>query len=339
MSGWPRCASVAPSHSAMSAWTIDCGCTTTSMRSYGVPNSQCASITSRPLFISVAESIVILPPIAQVGWRSAASTRDPASSARVRPRNGPPDAVSVEPLDRARRARRRSAGAARSARSRPGSAARRSPRPAPSRARRRRRATPCWRARRRCPRSARRSSGPSPAEPTIALSTRSAPDSATSRTSPSGPASTSPSVHASAARAAASGSLSAIRPHAVRARLRDERLVRALGRQPDELERLRRARDDVERLGADRAGRAEDQEPLHPAAQCGRGRDPKPRRAYRPAARSRGRRPGGRDEPAKARTTSADVAQQRPDEPEPHDCEPRRRRSRSRRGAPSNICR
>ena len=57
---------------ATSACTIDCGCTTTSIRSYGVPNSQCASITSRPLFISVAESIVILPPIAQVGCRSAA---------------------------------------------------------------------------------------------------------------------------------------------------------------------------------------------------------------------------------------------------------------------------
>ena len=53
--------------------------------------------------------------------------------------------------------------------------------------------------------------GPRPAEPTIALSTRSAPVSATSRTRPSGPASTSPSVHASAARAAATGSPSAIR--------------------------------------------------------------------------------------------------------------------------------
>ncbi len=68
------CASVAPSQSETSACTIDCGCTTTSIWSYGVPNSQCASITSRPLFISVAESIVIFPPIAQVGCCSAAST-------------------------------------------------------------------------------------------------------------------------------------------------------------------------------------------------------------------------------------------------------------------------
>ena len=55
-------------------------------------------------------------------------------------------------------------------------------------------------------------------------------------------------------------------PDAVRAGLRHERLVRALGRQPDELERLRRACDDVERLRADRARGAEDQEPLHCAS-------------------------------------------------------------------------
>jgi hypothetical protein len=53
--------------------------------------------------------------------------------------------------------------------------------------------------------------GPSPTEPTSALRTRSAPDSITSRISPSGPVSTSPSVHASAARAPASASASAMR--------------------------------------------------------------------------------------------------------------------------------
>ena len=51
-----------------------------------------------------------------------------------------------------------------------------------------------------------------PAEPTIALSTMSQPDSVTSATRPSGPDRTSPPVHASAAWAAASGSASAIRP-------------------------------------------------------------------------------------------------------------------------------
>ena len=50
---------------------------------------------------------MILPPIAQVGCCERlldASTS--SSSARVRPRNGPPEAVSDEPLDRARAARR-----------------------------------------------------------------------------------------------------------------------------------------------------------------------------------------------------------------------------------------
>ena len=64
-------------------WTSDCGCTTTSIRSYGVPNRWWASISSRPLFISVAESIVILPPIAQVGCASACSTVTSSQLARA----------------------------------------------------------------------------------------------------------------------------------------------------------------------------------------------------------------------------------------------------------------
>src|SRR2546423_862386 len=74
-------------------WTIDCGWTTTSMSSYPIPNRWCASITSRPLFISVAESIVIFAPMLQVGWASASATVTSASDSAVRPRNGPPDAV------------------------------------------------------------------------------------------------------------------------------------------------------------------------------------------------------------------------------------------------------
>ena len=38
------------------------------------PNSQCASITSRPLFMSVAESMVIFAPMFQVGCRMASAT-------------------------------------------------------------------------------------------------------------------------------------------------------------------------------------------------------------------------------------------------------------------------
>ena len=93
MSGSPRCASSAPSRNRTIAWTIDCGWTATSIRSYGTPNRKWASITSSPLFISVAESIVILAPIDQVGWASAWSGVTAARSAAERPRNGPPEAV------------------------------------------------------------------------------------------------------------------------------------------------------------------------------------------------------------------------------------------------------
>ena len=86
---------MAPSHSWIRLWMIDCGWTTTSICSYGVPNRWWASISSSPLFISVAESIVILPPIAQVGWASACSTVTFSSSSRLRPRNGPPEAVRI----------------------------------------------------------------------------------------------------------------------------------------------------------------------------------------------------------------------------------------------------
>ena len=64
---------VEPSMNSAIECTTDCGWTTTSIRSYGVPNSSWASITSSPLFISVLESTVIFGPIAHVGWASASS--------------------------------------------------------------------------------------------------------------------------------------------------------------------------------------------------------------------------------------------------------------------------
>ena len=92
--GWPgRC--VEPSANVTIECTIDCGCTTTSIRSYGMPNSRWASISSRPLLISVAELSVTTGPMSHVGWASASATVTSASSARRRPRNGPPDAVST----------------------------------------------------------------------------------------------------------------------------------------------------------------------------------------------------------------------------------------------------
>ena len=51
-------------------------------------------MTSSPLFISVEESTVIFGPIDQVGWTRASATSTAASSSGVRPRNGPPEAVS-----------------------------------------------------------------------------------------------------------------------------------------------------------------------------------------------------------------------------------------------------
>ena len=95
MSVTPSCAMIEPSVSSTSEWTTDCGWTTTSIAADGVPNSQCASITSRPLFIRVAESIVIFRPIRQVGWLSAACTVTFARSSGAMCRNGPPEAVRM----------------------------------------------------------------------------------------------------------------------------------------------------------------------------------------------------------------------------------------------------
>ena len=53
---------------------------------------------------SVAESTVIFGPICQVGCASASARVTPSSSSRVRPRNGPPDAVSTRDSDRLERA-------------------------------------------------------------------------------------------------------------------------------------------------------------------------------------------------------------------------------------------
>ena len=68
---------------------------TTSISSQGTPKSQCASITSNALFIIVAESMVILAPIFQVGCLRACSgvTSGRRSSGALR--NAPPDAVMM----------------------------------------------------------------------------------------------------------------------------------------------------------------------------------------------------------------------------------------------------
>src|SRR6185295_12754747 len=56
-----------PSLYSTMACTEDCGCTTTSTSDGFRSNSQQASITSKPLFINVAESMVMRLPIFHVG--------------------------------------------------------------------------------------------------------------------------------------------------------------------------------------------------------------------------------------------------------------------------------
>src|SRR3569833_963936 len=74
---------------------MDCGCTSTSSFSGGSAKRKWASISSRPLFISVALSTEIFAPIDQLGCATACSTVAPDISANVLSRKGPPDAVRM----------------------------------------------------------------------------------------------------------------------------------------------------------------------------------------------------------------------------------------------------
>ena len=98
MSGGLAWAIVAPSVKVTIECTTDCGWTTTSMRSYGTPKSRCASMTSRPLLTSVAELMVTTGPMSQVGCARACAAVTDAICAAVRPRKGPPEAVSTRAL-------------------------------------------------------------------------------------------------------------------------------------------------------------------------------------------------------------------------------------------------
>ena len=93
MSGCPICAMTDPSAYSTIEWIIDSGCTTTLILSPGVPKSHLASMISSPLFIIVAESMVILLPMLQFGWFSACALVAFAMSSRLHVLNGPPDAV------------------------------------------------------------------------------------------------------------------------------------------------------------------------------------------------------------------------------------------------------
>ena len=72
-----------------------CLCTITSILSSGMSNRRAASIISSPLFIIVAESMVIFAPIDQFGCLRACSAVTSLSSSAFLPKNGPPDAVRI----------------------------------------------------------------------------------------------------------------------------------------------------------------------------------------------------------------------------------------------------
>ena len=95
MSGRPSWAFSEPSANCTSECTMLCGCTTTSICSLLRPNSHLASITSRPLFMSEAESMVILAPMSQLGCFRAWALVTASICWAERPRNGPPEAVRM----------------------------------------------------------------------------------------------------------------------------------------------------------------------------------------------------------------------------------------------------
>src|SRR3954447_2231154 len=150
-----------------------------------MPKRWWASITSKPLFMSVAESIVMRPPMSHVGCASA--SRGVISARSTRPRNGPPEAVttrrstvpgSAASISWYRAECSLSTG---SRRAPVASASAMTSSPPTTRLSLLARATSI-------PSVSATIVGPSPAVPTIPFSTRSAPDEAISSRTPSSPA-------------------------------------------------------------------------------------------------------------------------------------------------------
>ena len=92
MPSWPR---MAPSLNSTMEWTMLWGCTITDTCASGSRYSRMASMTSRPLFISVEQSTVILGPMVQLGCRRASARGFLATSSRHIPRKGPPEQVRI----------------------------------------------------------------------------------------------------------------------------------------------------------------------------------------------------------------------------------------------------
>ena len=99
MSGGLAWAIVEPSTNSTIEWTIDCGCTVTSIRSYGTSNSRCASITSRPLLTRVAEFVVTTSPMSQVGCASASAGVTSGERRAAAPAERAPGCGEHQPAD------------------------------------------------------------------------------------------------------------------------------------------------------------------------------------------------------------------------------------------------
>ena len=112
MSGLPSWANTEPSTYSTMEWMMLCGWMITSSCSGGMSKRNWASISSSPLFMSVAESTEILRPIDHLGCLQACSGVAAAILSGVQVRNGPPEAVRI----RRRTARRASTPVARSGR-------------------------------------------------------------------------------------------------------------------------------------------------------------------------------------------------------------------------------
>ena len=84
-----------PSRNPTMECTIDCGCTSTSIRSGLTSKSACASIISSALLNMVALSMEIRSPMSQFGCALASAGVTLAMRAIGQSRNGPPEAVRM----------------------------------------------------------------------------------------------------------------------------------------------------------------------------------------------------------------------------------------------------
>ena len=240
------------------------GWTSTPIRSTGRSNSQRASITSKPLFMSVAESIVIFAPMSQFGCASACSGVAAASASALAFRKGPPEAVSQILRTPRERRDRRDTARSRRARSRAAGAARPERRASSSTSGPPVTSTSLFASATSRPSRSAATTGSRPTLPTSAPIRRSASWVAAS-SSPSRPHTTRSFGSPTASRTAAASSARATETssgrnclHCCTSRSTERPAASATTR-----ELVREARRDVEGLGADRAGRAEHAEPLH----------------------------------------------------------------------------